>query len=144
MLAELASTGKVVLSIDNQIVELDSEDIEVRLLANEGWAAAQGKNGVVILSTELTPALLREGMARDIVRMVQDRRKELQLDFTDRIALGLQSSDAELLLAIIENVNFIKQETLAIECNCDSLSGEEEAVRDVAGITLSIFVKVVS
>ena len=48
---------------------MDGEDIQIRLQAKEGWAAAQGTGCVVVLSTELTDELIREGLARDMVRV---------------------------------------------------------------------------
>ena len=56
---------------------LDADDIQVRLQAKEGWAAAQGHAVVVVLATELTEELIREGLARELVRTIQDRRKEM-------------------------------------------------------------------
>src|SRR5207244_13000583 len=69
LLAELTANGKVTLDIGGEKVELDNEDIQVRLQPKPGWAAAQGSNVVVVLSTELTPELLAEGLARDFVRI---------------------------------------------------------------------------
>jgi isoleucyl-tRNA synthetase len=62
LLAKLKSTGKAQLRLpDGTAIELDNEDIEIRLAAKEGWAAAQGKGCVVVLATELTPELVKEG-----------------------------------------------------------------------------------
>ena len=143
MLTELESNGKTVLKIADESIELDSEDVEVRLSAKDGWAAAQGKQAVVVLASELTPELIREGKARDVVRLVQDRRKELQLNFTDRIALGLVTDDAELKLAIEESADYIKQETLAVEFSDQPIADTEAAEREVGGSPLSIDIKVV-
>ena len=143
LLAELESNGKVVLDVEGQSIELDGEDIEVRLSANDGWAAAQGKNSVVILSTELTDDLIREGLARDVVRLVQDRRKELKLEFTDRIELGLVTDEADLKKAISEHADYIKQETLAVELKHDPIDGCEPAEREIGDAKLTIFIKVV-
>ena len=110
--AELSAHGKTVIEVDGENIELDGEDVEVRLQANEGWAAAQGPNAVVVLSTELTPELIRLGKARDVVRLVQDRRKEMDLQFTDRIDLWLVTESEELRAAIDENRDYIMNETL--------------------------------
>ena len=88
------------LDIGGEQIELDNEDIEVRLQAKPGWAAAQGQTCVVVLATELTPELVAEGLARDFVRLVQDRRKDLGLEFTDRIEDRRRRRFAELQKAI--------------------------------------------
>ena len=144
MLAEMESNGVVKLEIGDQTIELDSEDIEVRLSANEGWAAAQGKNAVVVLSTELTPELIRDGMARDVVRLIQDRRKEMQLNFSDRIELALVCDDDELRKAIDDNTDYIKKETLATKLSFEPLDGCEAADRVVAEKSLQIYIRVQS
>ena len=115
LLAALNSAGKYELKVADQIVELDNEDIEVRLRANDGWAAAQSRNCVVVLATDLTPELVREGLARDIVRFIQNSRKEMELDFSDRILLNLGTDDEQTRQAVEENRDYICGETLAGE-----------------------------
>ena len=113
MLADLTANGKTSLTVESEEIELDSEDIEVRLKANEGWAAAQGSQAVVILSTELTPELIRSGYAREINRYIQDHRKELDLERTDRIDVWINTDFEELKQALEENTDYLKSETLA-------------------------------
>jgi isoleucyl-tRNA synthetase len=125
LLAELTSSGKVTLDISGERVELDNEDIQVRLQAKPGWAAAQGANVVVVLSTELTPELIAEGLSRDFVRVVQDRRKDLELDFTDRIEIALVGASAELQKAIEKFRDYICGETLAVKLVFEAQSGVE-------------------
>src|SRR5205823_12881623 len=115
LLAELTASGKVTLDISGEKVELDNEDIQVRLQAKPGWAAAQGSNVVVVLTTELTPELIAEGLARDFVRLVQDRRKDLELDFTDRIQIGVVSPSAALQKAIEQFHDYICGATLSVK-----------------------------
>jgi len=137
----LVEAGAQSLTIDGQEVELDGDDIAVRLEANEGWAAAQGKSAVVVLSTELTPELIRKGQARDAVRLVQDRRKELDLEFTDRIHLYLWTDSEELTQALEENREYICRETLATEMQIgvgDPPEGTEVVERQIGDQTLRI------
>jgi isoleucyl-tRNA synthetase len=111
----LTATGKVTLNLGGENVELDNEDIQVRLQAKPGWAAAQGAGCVVVLATELTPDLLAEGLARDFVRLVQDRRKDLNLDFADTIEIGIVGASPALQRVIEQFRDYVCGETLAVK-----------------------------
>ncbi|MCH5373087.1 MAG: DUF5915 domain-containing protein, partial [Planctomycetes bacterium] len=146
LLAELNRHGKVALDIAGRSIELDTEDIQVRLQAKEGWAAAQGDgdNCVVVLNTELTPQLVREGLVRDLVRLVNERRKELECDFTDRIRLGIITESEELRTALAENEEYVKGETLAVEVMIDQPLADVEAVEnEIAKTPVTIYVQTV-
>ena len=96
LLAELKARGKVTLALSDGPVALDADDIQVRLQAKEGWAAAEGKACVIVLATELTEDLVREGLAREIARAVNDRRKEISCQFTDRVEIAIVTDSTEL------------------------------------------------
>ncbi len=113
LLRQLTESGKVALAVGGETIELDSEDIQVRLQAKPGWAAAQGAGCVVVLATELTPELVREGLARDLIRLIQDRRKDLGLEYTDRIVVTMHTAAAEAAEAVRENESLIAAETLS-------------------------------
>lgn len=113
LLANFRDNGEINLNIEGQEVALSREEIEVRLTAKEGWAAANDQGVVVVLATELTPELISEGLARDLVRVIQDRRKELGCEFTDRIEVGIVSDSSELQAAVEEHAEYIAGETLA-------------------------------
>ena len=77
----------------------------------------EGGNGLVILmDTHITDGLRREGMARDIVRAIQDLRKEAGYEVSDHISLSIVGGE-EIAAVISENKEYITSETLA-----DSLS----------------------
>ncbi|HND53887.1 MAG TPA: DUF5915 domain-containing protein, partial [Pirellulaceae bacterium] len=141
LLAQLTSTGKVSLSAGGETVELDGEDIQVRLQAKPGWAAAQGTGCVVVLSTELTPQLVREGLARDLVRLVQEQRKELDLQYTDRIEIGLGGASAELSAAVEENAEFLRSETLAVRLHAGPLDGVAPLAVEVGDEKVELYVR---
>ncbi len=124
LLSQLQSTGVVSLSLpDGSVLELDDEDIEVRLQAREGWAAAQGASCVVVLNTEVTDDLRREGIAKDLIRAIQSQRKEIGCDYTDRIEVGVMTQDADTLQAIESHREMICQETLTQQLEVDALPG---------------------
>jgi isoleucyl-tRNA synthetase len=141
LLAELNSAGNVTLDVGGETVELDNEDIQVRLQAKPGWAAAQGSNVVVVLATELTPELVAEGLARDFVRGVQDRRKDLALNFTDKIDIGIVGASADLQKAIEANRNYICGETLAVKLVFETVPGAEGDEVEVGDQKLTLYVR---
>jgi isoleucyl-tRNA synthetase len=140
LLSELTASGKVTLDIGGERVELDNEDIQVRLQAKPGWAAAQGSNVVVVLATELTPDLIAEGLARDFVRLVQDRRKDLGLQFTDRIAIGVSGASPALQQAIEQFRDYVSGETLAMKVDFESLPAAEFTEVEIADQKIQLFI----
>jgi isoleucyl-tRNA synthetase len=141
LLAELTATGKVTLDISGESVELDNEDIQVRLQAKPGWAAAQGTDVVVVLATELTPDLVAEGLARDFVRLVQDRRKDMALEFTDRIQIGIVGASPGLQQALVQFAEYIGGETLAKVFSSEPIPGVEPIEVEVGDEKILLYIK---
>jgi len=81
--------------------------------------------GFVLLDTTITPALEREGYARDLVRAVQDARKEAGLSVADRIHLTLTVPE-DRVSAVDEHHAFIGRETLATAF--DVVAGDTQAI----------------
>ena len=141
MLESLSSSGKAALEVEGETIELTSEDVEVRLKANEGWAASQGTEAVVVLSTELTPELIRGGLARDLVRLIQDYRKERDLERTDRIVLTVQTDSDDLKQAIDENKDYITSETLTAEL-LDAAAGGAVVEKEIGELKIQLGIEV--
>jgi isoleucyl-tRNA synthetase len=125
LLSELESKKSVTLKLEGEPVMLDSEDLQVRLQARPGWAAAQGKSAVVVLSTELSDELVSEGLARELVHAIQSQRKDLELKYTARIRVGLVTDSSELKTAAANFAPYVKGETLATELRLETMSGVE-------------------
>ncbi len=130
LLADLKSSGFVVVKLGGEDLRLDGEDIEVRLEAKPGWAAAQGSGCVVVLNTEVTDELRIEGAAKDLIRQIQSRRKELACQYTERIEVAVETDDAEIVAAIQKHRDLIAQETLSISLEIGFLDECEATVTD--------------
>ena len=104
---------KVMLAVEGETVELGPEDINVVTSAREGYAASEEGGYVVAVSTELSQALLQEGMARDLVRNVQEMRKKAGFDISDRIELRVIDPPEEIKAVLASFGNYISQETLS-------------------------------
>ena len=119
-------------------VELSPEDVELERETLEGWGVATDEGTTVALELELTPELKREGLAREVVRLVQDARKAAGLDVSDRIVLGLEAGP-ELARALADFGHIVAAETLAIrlaEAAVDDATFRQEA--DIEGSALTI------
>ena len=125
LLAELESAGQVSLELPVGPVTLDASDIQVRLQAKPGWAAAQGSLAVVVLSTELTDELITEGFARELTHAIQTRRKEIGCEYTDRIQVAVATRSAELLRAMRMFDGYVREETLAVQLKAFERSVDE-------------------
>jgi len=113
--AELSSTGKVVLDLGGERLDFSAEEIEVSVSAAEGFAAETGKVGVVVLHTALTDELVDEGLLRELVSRVQQSRKDLGLEFTDRIRLWIGGSER------IQRIARAHQAHIGTECLASEL-----------------------
>ena len=142
LLNQLNEQGTIQLPVAGETLEFDAEDIQVRLQAKPGWAAAQGSQCVVVLATELTDALIREGYARDLVRSIQDRRKQLDCQFTDRIQIGIVTDSTELQAAIAENQAYITTETLAMSLVTTDIPGAESVTTTIGDAEVTLYVAV--
>lgn len=143
LLSEMRSSGRLTLKVQDQQIELDDQDVEVRLQAKPGWTAAQGRQSVVVLSTELTPELIAEGIARDLVRLIQDFRKSLDLQRDARIELFLDFNDRLLDQALAQNQNYVVAETLTVSLLRQQPPRDVPAQQhEVAGQSITIGIRV--
>lgn len=105
-------------------IALEPHEYELDLAASDPAAAIGflSSGGFVLLDTATTPELEAEGLARDVIRAVQQARKEADLDVSDRIRLSLGSDD-DGRAAIATHQQLIAAETLAVDVEIDSAIG---------------------
>ena len=119
--------------------ELQPGEYALKLVTTEGTASAPlpAGAGVVVLDTNVTPELEAEGLARDVVRAVQQARRSADLNVSDRIVLTL-SADDDVRQQLAPHEGLISGETLAT-----SVVWDPSLTRDVAIEGTSIGVSVV-
>jgi isoleucyl-tRNA synthetase len=93
-------------------VTLQEGEYELRMVAADVQHSAPLPDGVVVLDTEVTPELAAEGLARDVVRVVQQARRDADLNVTDRITVTLDAPD-EVVAAVRAHERFVAGEVLA-------------------------------
>jgi isoleucyl-tRNA synthetase len=120
-------------------VVLQSDDVLFETTAPDGWAGVIDKGTQVLIDARVTPELKAEGLARDVVRFVQDARKDAGLDVADKVVLHLGTASAELRSAIDAHRQTIAGETQVVRW-AESPEGHTATVK-VDGQELVIGVK---
>ncbi len=110
----LEAEGRCVVNVEGQDCEVLLSDVEIATQDIPGWVVANDGSLTVALDIQLTPELINEGIARELVNRIQNIRKE-QFDVTDRIVVELQSGEWDS--AINAHRDYICTETL-----CTSLT----------------------
>ena len=113
LVTELEAAGRVEVDLDGERQTLERGDLDVRVEGRSGFSLAQEAHYGVALDLDLTPGLLAEGTAREVVRAVQDLRKSSGLAVEDRIELWLASPDADIQAALEAHRDLIAAEVLA-------------------------------
>jgi isoleucyl-tRNA synthetase len=120
-------------------VPLGPDDVIITDAGPEGWAGVADKGTQVMIDVRITPELRAEGMARDVIRFVQNARKDAGLDVADKIVLYLGTDSEPLRAAIATFREYIAAETQAVEWSDTPLTGDAyTATVKVDGQTLVI------
>ncbi len=121
----LLSEGEFSLTVDGQAVTLTKDEVSIRLEAKAGWAAAQSRAGVVVVSTELTPELREEGLMRELIHHVQGLRRQQDLPYEARVTLHVTGPDD--FLEIVRRFT----DTISAECLAERIEFTTPTVGDV-------------
>ena len=109
---ELQQSQTVKLKANGRLVTLLAKELEVLTKPQEGYAVAEEQEILVGLNIVVTEGLKKEGLARDIVRRIQNQRKDAGFEIADKIkiyyAAGAQIADAFTIYG-----DYISAETLA-------------------------------
>ncbi len=110
----VASNEAFSIELPEQTITLEAEDVLIETSSAEGFACGEDGGYLTALDTTLNDNLILEGLARELVRTVQEARKQAGLEVSDRIVLGVSgSAGVEASLAIYRD--FLMAETLALE-----------------------------
>jgi isoleucyl-tRNA synthetase len=141
--ASLRSAGAAPVLVNGGQVSLAPDDVIVTQTPRSGWAVASEGGETVALEVTITPELRREGLAREVVRLVQDARKSDGLDVSDRISLQWSTADPELAAALTEHAPMISAEVLAGQYGARPAGGPDPAAREHSdpGLGLAFWIK---
>jgi isoleucyl-tRNA synthetase len=107
----LEKEGEITISVNEKNIKLVLDDVEISSQDIEGWLVANNNGITVALDVTITPDLKNEGVARELVNRIQNIRKDSGFEVTDRVEVSILKNEI-LELAVQENLDYIKQETL--------------------------------
>ena len=128
------------LVLENNI-EILLEDIEIYFEDIEGWQVVSENGTTIALDTNINEELKNEGIAREIVNRIQNFRKDSGFNVSDKIIIEIENNNL-VEKAIFENIDYIKNETLAVDLNFkQTLINAQEFEFDNLNIKIKIFKK---
>jgi len=132
-IAQAAARGdSFTIEVEGEVLELGGDDVLIETSSAEGYACAEDSGYLTALDTSLDEGLVNEGLAREVVRSIQDARKQAGLDVSDRIVLGVSGS-AAIEQALAAHRDYIMNETLAVEWQLglsDALYTDDRSLAD--------------
>ena len=111
---KLENNESIKMSIDNTTYDITKDMVDIRISSKEGFNAMVVGNNFVILNTVITKELENEGLARETISKVQQLRKTMNFDITDRINMYIDAT-SEYKENIKDYLDMIKDETLTID-----------------------------
>lgn len=129
--------------LDGESFEVTPEECEVKVLreVTPGYAAAEDGGYVAVLDTRLTPELVSEGLAREVVRRVQEMRKKADFNISDTIHITYAAGE-KISQAVEQFADYIRAETLGETLvNAEPSDGFHREDFDIDGEKLSLGVK---
>lgn len=133
---EKIKEDKITVDFLEEALEITNDMVEINIKVKDGFCSSSDSKTFVILNTELNDDLILEGFAREIVRNVQSLRKEADLNITDKIRV-YYNGPVEIEKTISNYLDYIKNETLAIELNKEDSLELDTQINDVnAGIKI--------
>lgn len=113
-LANFENIGKFAVNGTDYVIELS--DVEIMAEDIPGWQVTSMGNLTVALDVSITEELKQEGLSRELINRIQNLRKELNFEVTDRITVTLQNHNL-ISEAVAQNKTYICSEILADNIN---------------------------
>jgi isoleucyl-tRNA synthetase len=130
---EIELNGSIEVSIQNEPFNLKIEDVEIITQDMPGWLVTSEDDTTVALDITLTEELIQEGMSREMINRIQNLRKDLGFEVTDKITIEFNGSE-QLKESVNKFYPYICSEVLASQiifnslCNTNETDVNEEAV----------------
>lgn len=139
-MAKMKQDGQVTLTVQGTSIDLVLEDVLVSTKQKEGLVSQQDHGVLVLLDTNLTPELIREGLVREVTSKLQNMRKDAGFEVVDRITVGYEG-DGELCALIAQEQAAIASDVLADRVEAGLEEGAYSASWNLDGRDLTLSVR---
>jgi isoleucyl-tRNA synthetase len=141
-IAHIENKNEIQIQVDGQAVDILLSDVEIISEDIPGWLVANEGALTVALDVTITPVLKNEGIARELINRIQNLRKDIGLEVTDKIEIFVEKHN-EISGAVSNNYEYICSETLATDLHyVDSLSDIDQISVDLTDmIQTNILIK---
>jgi isoleucyl-tRNA synthetase len=106
-------SGNACVTFEGEVISIGDDDVVVTETPRHGWAVASEAGETLALDLNVTPELRRAGLAREMVRLIQDSRKSSGFEVSDRISCWWTAQDPDLAESLREHGKLIGGEVLA-------------------------------
>ncbi|MFM2233901.1 MAG: hypothetical protein RLZZ240_485 [Actinomycetota bacterium] len=138
LVQELRTTNKSLIKVDGQEFEITAEDVIITETPREGWSVMSQDGETIALDLEISAELRSLGISREVIRMIQEARKNSGFEVSDRINLKYHSTDDQVKSSIFANLEVIKSEVLALEFVEAKVSAEPTTVDEELNVQIWI------
>ena len=128
LVADLRKNNSTFIKVNDQDFEINADDLIITETPREGWSVMSQDGETVALDLTISPELRSLGLSREVIRLIQETRKNSGFEVSDRINVNFQSSDNDVLSAITQHIEVIKSEVLATSFDAKELNENPSAI----------------
>ncbi|KAF5269090.1 hypothetical protein FQR65_LT19237 [Abscondita terminalis] len=144
-MTEGSAKGSIFLGDETENYVIEKGEYELLLKASSEFSSVFDNNkGIVILNTTLNDELILEGLARNVVRLIQETRKQADFHMSDRIRVIIKTEDEKIKEAINTWIEYIKEQTLALSLDINTEIGTNFYSKEYQNLIVDDYEKVVN
>ena len=138
---KMINGGGISINFNGEEEKISKEDLMVEEISKEGISVSSSNGIVVGVDTNISDSLLQEGVVRDVIRHIQNFRKESDFRVQDRINVCVKS-DSQIIEAIENNIEYFKNEILAVSISFDVLNSDYSKEIELNGVSLELGISI--
>ena len=137
----MLNDGDINLEIDGSMEKISKDDLIIEEVPIDGVSVSSNNGIVVGINVNISDELEKEGLVRDMIRHIQNFRKESNLEVQDRIDVCIKA-ESKIIDAIEDNLEYFKNEILAVSITYDVLNSQYSKKIELNGMQIDLGISV--